>query len=440
MTAGKPTENNHISDEFKFREYVYEAMKAVSIDENAKINTGTRRQADLLFEQIRKEEVLGPYKMEDKKTFFQHLYQTAKIADYYDGCIMVARNKNHPEYSKIRLQVIQASINVDFFREVRSFRRAQKMTRIIPTLKLTETMSDDPWEFDPDDRKQFVFLKQRGGNGDDIPFDISDDIPSYTQRCLESINDTNYRCKITYRKWSKWEKDFTSVKLIRPVHYALFSDNFKLHGRIYTGKYGHQSLRKIERGTIRFDNQPTVELDFSGLHPRMLYHRNGMEYNCDPYKLWGDDTTDPMRLMAKIFVNSLINAESPATAIAACNYAMSVWKDGGKKILKRGKDLEDARNLYDAHKATGLTFKDILPIVMKYHNRIASKFGCDMGIHLMRIDSAIAIRIMQVFADQCVPILGCHDSFIVMKKQAPDLKELMMNTYKEFLGYKPLVK
>src|SRR5262249_39596697 len=157
---------------------------------------------------------------------------------------------------------------------------------------------------------------------------------------------------------------------------------------IYTGRYGHQGLRKMERATIQFAGEPSVELDFSGLHIRMLYHREGMKYDGDPYALWGEATTRQLRLLAKTAVNALINAKDTGRAVRACNYALQpVDKDGNRKT---GKDLREADRLHRASRKTGLTFAAVADLAVEHHWKVRHLFGKDMGVKLMPKDSQIA--------------------------------------------------
>lgn len=59
---------------------------------------------------------------------------------------------------------------------------------------------------------------------------------------------------------------------------AIFTDDFEQGGRFYTRGQGHQTKSKAERNTIRFNNRPTKELDYGGLHIRMLYHLAGTDF------------------------------------------------------------------------------------------------------------------------------------------------------------------
>jgi hypothetical protein len=262
---------------------------------------------------------------------------------------------------------------------------------------------------------------------------------------LERVNRINFAVEITHLPYCEWRQRFTERRRLRPIHYCIFTKNFDLHGRIYTGRYGHQNLRKMERSTIWFGGEPCVELDYSGFHTRMCYHLERIDYQGDPYALWGENTTEQLRLMAKTVINAALNAENANAAISACNLGLSLYtkefdKDG-KHIRKSGKALENAVTLQKAYYQTGIKFKQIYDLAMKHHKRIAKYFGDDSGMRLMRIDSTIALDIMFHFTDiGCVPCLGCHDSFVVPLHAEGMLRESMFNFYEMRIGFLPVVK
>jgi hypothetical protein len=207
---------------------------------------------------------------------------------------------------------------------------------------------------------------------------------------------------------------------------------------MYTEKYGHQQLRKIERNTIRFNGVVSVELDYSGMHPRMLYHLKGIDYVGDPYRLWGDDTTGPLRLLAKQLINSMINAGSDESAVAACNFKMRAKTRTGKD--KTGKKYDDARRLYAAYRETKMSFKAIVPLVRDTHKQIAEYFGTDRGIKLMNREAKIALSVMYQMAKKGVPCLSCHDGFRVPITEQDELRRVMHRVYEREIGYAPIVR
>ena len=325
------------------------------------------------------------------------------------------------------------------------------MSRLTPMEAIKEVGIIDPYAFDLRRQQVFVNLRERH-TGKDIPFDINSKIPSRIQEYLSLVNSVNSQFQITYQKYNTEHNEWGSEwKQLRPIHFASFTDNWDKHGRIYTGKDGHQALSKVERSKIHFGlssqrdiGDESVEMDYSGLHTRLIYHSVGIDYRDDPYALWGEGATDSLRLLAKYFVNALINAESTDAAIQACNRKMSRYtgkKDAaGERIFKDGKTADDARKLRRAYLKSKITFKDILPIALKYHAPIWEHFGQDLGITLMRTDSKIALRVLYHFAKQSVPCLGCHDSFIVPRSYSRELFSIMDTSYLKVVGFHPIIK
>lgn len=432
------------------RHAVYNLMKPIALADDDATPTGeTCRQADQLFDsEIKQAPSYRGYKEHEKRRIFQRLVHAAKRACYHHGCVMYSRDREQPGCTSILLQVIQCALERNLFVHHLSPPGSPKMSRLLPASKLNQITTIDPWEFDPSREQQFVFLRDRDTK-QDLPFDDEHPVAQQVQRRLTTVNLINSRHKITYEPFCKWEQSFGGRKQLRPIHYAIFTDDFDQHGRIYTGHYGHQSLRKIERRTIEFKMQryewePCVELDYSGLHTRMAYHLEGIEYRDDPYSLWGDDTTKPMRLLAKKLMNVALNAESRKATLSACSQAMSskTKTKPGKPAQrkKHGKALEDAKRLYDAYEQTGIKFGDIYDLAMQTHRPIARYFGSDAGVRLMRHDSAIALAILYHFARLGIPCLSCHDSFVVPQSSLTELRRVMRKFYYRQIGFSPIIK
>jgi hypothetical protein len=397
----------------------------------------SRRQADLLFGRL----TLPGYKREEKREFFASLIHFAKQAIYRRGCIMYPRGDHEPSSSRVRRQVIDAAVTAGLFREERSPPGSPKMSRLLPLPPLVEIADVDPWTFDPSGEQQLVFLRKRGRKKEELSFDSDLRVPAiYTHR-LSNINAVNARCNITYEPYDEWEDCHRGERWLRPVHYAIFTDDFDHHGRIYTGNYGHQSLRKLERQTIRFDGQPTVELDYAGLHTRMLYHLDGVDFKGDPYALWGKNwggrpqLRQPLRMMAKTVVNAAINAKDRRSAVSACNDKMKMRTADG--TWKEGKALRTARRFNDAVRETGLRFAMVYDLALRFHKSIANQFGSDMGLQLMNIDGRIALDILFHFSSSHIPCLACRDSFIVPSVHEGQLRRAMAYYYRIRLNKNP---
>ena len=248
------------------RRHIYNDVPAVGIDMRISPTTETCRQANQLFD-IEMTPRLKGYKLAEKRESFHHLIHAAKRALHCSGCVLTPRNAFHPAFSKARLQVIDAAVDAGLFEECRSPKGSPKMSRILPMPPIALITEVDPWEFEPKHSKKFVRMRNRSDK-DEIAFDVDHPVAVQSQNRLERVNDVNALFEISYLTYDRWAERFADRKRLRPVHYAIFTNDFAHHGRLYTGRYGHQSLRKFERQTIRFEDfnrgELCVEPDYRG--------------------------------------------------------------------------------------------------------------------------------------------------------------------------------
>jgi len=304
----------------------------------AKPTMETRRQAETLWnEEISKAACLKPYKLAEKLEYWIHLLHAMKRAMYHRGVVLNPRNYAHPDFAKVRLQVVEAAIERGLLWEQTSPPGAEKMSRLFALPPLRELLERDPLAFDPDEQRQFVFLKTRDEEKRNVlSFEKLMAKPDWhvandAQKKLEIINRVNSLYEITHRHYSEWERCYVGRRQIRPVHYAIFTQHWGWHGRLYTGRYGHQSLRKIERQSILFNGCPSVELDYGGMHARLLYHLAGIDYQADPYALWGKRTTPALRLLAKDEGKGLLLIEGAVPGATNGTVRVRRAKKQGKK-------------------------------------------------------------------------------------------------------------
>lgn len=162
-----------------------------------------------------------------------------------------------------------------------------------------------------------------------------------------------------------------------------------------------QNLPKKQRLHLRFDDEQTIEIDFSGMHPHLLYHLHGDDFSGDPYDIEGFD-----RDAVKVAFNTLIN------------------RDGSKH--KGAAAMSLARNLnITMAKATALE-----NALYRLHHRIAGHFNTGYGLKLQKLDSQIAYDVMaHFFMQRKRPLLMIHDSAIVSVRDVEALKLCMVDAY-----------
>ena len=172
------------------------------------------------------------------------------------------------------------------------------------------------------------------------------------------------------------------------------------------------------RRNIRINNEPTVELDYSSLHPNILTVEAGLEPLEDVYTLGHQVDKkfgqEQQRQIIKGLVLNLLNAKTRKLAFSAFRNQ----KQTGHPFKK----LTDAK--LEAF-TTALT---------KKHPHLADKIGNDEGIRLMFIDSQIMNIIIENATTQDVPILTVHDSVICREKDEPYVRKLMSEATKQVVG------
>ena len=192
-----------------------------------------------------------------------------------------------------------------------------------------------------------------------------------------------------------------------PVHPSQLSltrifskGSFKLGGRLYAPI---QNYTKQTRKYFYLNGEPTIEIDYSSIHPHMLYHKERLEFNGDdPYAIEGFD-----RDAVKVAFNIMLNKE-----------AFGANKSVAKTISKVVDcDIDTAEALETA--------------IQTLHSPIAHYFNTGIGLTLQRRDSDIALLVINTFVNELNrPIICVHDSFIVSVRNTETLILAMNDSYK----------
>ena len=167
-----------------------------------------------------------------------------------------------------------------------------------------------------------------------------------------------------------------------------------------------QSLKSKARPYIRMDDEPTVEIDFSAIHPNMLYDMtDNTVLEGDAYTVDGFDRAD-----VKVAFNIMLN------------------RDGGAG--KSSSACSIARN-------TSIKYKDaqiLEQAILDKHSPISDYFNTGIGLDLQRIDSDIMSHILNHFVhDLKRPILPIHDSAVVSVRDVENLRLAMEAAYQEVM-------
>lgn len=194
--------------------------------------------------------------------------------------------------------------------------------------------------------------------------------------------------------------------------YRVFNDrNLSLGGRFYGGFW--QEVTKLLRQRLTIDGRRTVEIDYSGLHPSILYALEGQKRPLDAYSgilpRQTNQKNTKQRSALKIALNAMLNA----------------GKDLPRK--PRSLDLNDVQ----------MTWTELKQSIMEFHKPIAHYFGTGAGLKLQKEDSDLAEQILLYFAERDVVCLPVHDSFLIHEEHQAELKEVMHQVFMDKYGVAP---
>lgn len=186
----------------------------------------------------------------------------------------------------------------------------------------------------------------------------------------------------------------------------IFNGNMNRGGRFYALGSSWQNIPATERPRISIDGEPVVELDYSTLHPSLLYAEVGAVPPHDSYAIgnW------PRPLVKKALL-VLINASNLP--------AVRVYLAHCPEMAALGPADEQ-----DALHTASLVIADI----KRVHQPIAKFFHADTGARLMRVDSDLACAVQDKLRRQGIVTLPVHDSFLVQERHVDALEDAMLES------------
>ncbi|QJF50760.1 hypothetical protein [Roseobacter ponti] len=203
------------------------------------------------------------------------------------------------------------------------------------------------------------------------------------------------------------------------THRVFNNGSFELGGRFYGGWW--QRCPSRMRDDILIDNHVTVEIDYSSLHPTILYTYVGINYwkdvGRDPYsigRLSFEDDEGETRRLAKAVLLILFNIDDDAKLPAAFRR--------NAKAGSREKKLTDQQ------------INEITDKLREIHSPISEFFCSGIGLTLQYEDSKVTEKIVAFFVDQGWPVLLVHDSYIVPDGLHEELELVMERSFKEIFG------
>ena len=174
-----------------------------------------------------------------------------------------------------------------------------------------------------------------------------------------------------------------------------------------------QNLPKKWRLRIGIGGWPIVEHDYSGLHINLLYARENIDYNEDPYELQLNHPvykSEELRPYLKKLLLIMLNCRTHNQVLKAIR-----------------NEIQWNTNLSEY---SSYNHRDFIDILTTKHQPIKKYLYSGYGIKLQRIDSTIAQHVIDTFTKKDIPVLCVHDSFICANTLEEDLTKEMHIAYK----------
>jgi hypothetical protein len=194
-----------------------------------------------------------------------------------------------------------------------------------------------------------------------------------------------------------------------------FTRDWKHGGRLYGGWW--INLPKEERPHLTIGGQRVVELDYSQLHPSILFARVGIELGFDLYTLPGLESPGLRDLGKDTFARLLNHTPKPGEP-QTINVLRKHWK-----LLPA--DVPPGEYMR--------RFRERLEPVERW-------LLIGEGLRLQREDSDLALDVLRRMGSLGIVALPVHDSFIVQASHGAILKRAMEEAYRERWGFNPRIK
>ncbi|MDF0659282.1 MULTISPECIES: hypothetical protein [unclassified Rhizobium] len=209
------------------------------------------------------------------------------------------------------------------------------------------------------------------------------------------------------RDYDQGNREYPVIDLTRRALVRIFNnEDWQQGGRFYRGWW--QSIPKEYRNRITINDKRTCEVDYSTLHPVLLYARFGQRLVGDAYSI---EAPNVPRALIKQTFNKMINALGR---------------------INRPDDFSEDQ--------IGMSWDQLQAAIAERHAAIKQSFNSGYGLQLQRLDSDLAQAVMLRFINSGHTCLPVHDSFIVHHALADELKTIMVDEFKAMTGQTITVK
>lgn len=398
---------------------------AAQIDFTLKLSSaGLNRLVKDIYDQMPDKPMQLKYAKKLRQTLRIVLINLIEIAKLQRASISYSRNNNSPQYQKSRYSAHNIRKVVDiiadlgmirdypgyFVKERRAYSRTSRMEPTVEFAKILGEYGISGGGIVQGKRRDIIIL--RNPEKENIRYS-DNEFTLQAKEDLRKINDllVNHTIEVGH------------APINRKIMHRVYNQDFNQGGRFY-GPTWQQLAGKdkpgkpAQRPHLKIDGMPTKELDYSEMHPTMLYGLKGIQVEKSIYQF--DGYSNAVRKFLKDVFLILINSNTVGAARKTIQGKINL------KELIQPKEITSVPKLIDEF--------------LQAHAQIADLFGNNIGRRLQKYDSDICEAILLHFQTKDIPVLSIHDSFIVQAGRADEIREVMMEKFYEKMGVEIKIK
>jgi len=206
--------------------------------------------------------------------------------------------------------------------------------------------------------------------------------------------------------------DLSSNNVYRVFNNRSFEQGGRFYGAWWIG------CPSVLRKYITINGEPTVELDYSGIHIHLLYAMKGINYAKRKEDAYALEDGIPDRDLNKLILLTALNAETVEGA-----------RDSVYDQLRK----ENRLKLYKFNRSKTPIMEKIALLKLK-HSEIDKYIASGEGIKLQYLDSCVIEKLIMYGMESDIPLLTVHDSVICQAKYSVLVKDKMWQCYSDMLN------
>jgi hypothetical protein len=199
------------------------------------------------------------------------------------------------------------------------------------------------------------------------------------------------------------------------------------------GEMSFQQLPEEERVKLLINGERVTEIDYSAMHPHILYAWENEQCPDDFYERIMD-RCGCSRFIAKSVSLIAINASSYVSLVGAIN------NDKRKTEIANKNRAIPEPVLYNELKKQNLTPRDVVEAIELAHPVIAKYVYKGLANKLMLVESDIMTSVLLELMSLGIPVLPVHDSVIVPSRYEGVARRVMGYVYTEQIGFNISIK